>query len=167
MLLGSRARHKNAGLILGLAPALDALGLDLLVAGQAAAIFAAEGGVDAPNVRRLGAVSDHDLACLFSRALCLAFPSFTEGFGLPIVEAMALGCPVVSSDRASMPEVCGDAALMASPDDPGAWIAHIGALKASATLGDDLRGRGRRRAAAFSWASTARGYLDLIDGAFA
>ena len=167
LLLGSRARHKNAALILGLAPALDALGLDLLVAGQAAAIFAAERGADAPNVRRLGAVSDHDLALLFSRALCLAFPSFTEGFGLPIVEAMALGCPVVSSDRASMPEVCGDAALMAAPDDPGSWLAHFGALKASKTLEDDLRGRGRLRAAAYSWTATARGYLDLIDGAFA
>ena len=116
LLLGSRARHKNAGLVLGLAGALDRMGVDLLVAGSRAAIFAAERAADGPNIRALGPVTDDDLALLFSRALCLAFPSFTEGFGLPIVEAMALGCPVVSSDRASMPEVCGDAALMASPD---------------------------------------------------
>ncbi len=165
LLLGSRARHKNAELILGLAAAFDALGLDLLVAGGAASIFAAERRVEAANIRWLGAVSDDDLALLFSRALCLAFPSFTEGFGLPIVEAMALGCPVISSDRASMPEVCGDAALFAPPDDPGAWLAHVKALKDSATLRDDLRGRGRRQAATFSWAATADGYLKLFDEA--
>ena len=163
LLLGSRARHKNAGLVLGLADAFDALGLDLLVAGQGAGIFAAERAVATKNVRWLGAVSDDDLALLFSRALCLAFPSFTEGFGLPIVEAMALGCPVVSSDRASMPEVCGNAALMAAPDLPDAWLAHVRALKGSEALREDLRGRGRRQAAAFSWSATARGYLDLFD----
>ena len=163
LLLGSRARHKNIGLVLGLAEALDGLGLDLLVAGGGAGIFAAERLGDAPNLRWLGKVSDDDLALLFSRALCLAFPSFTEGFGLPILEAMALGCPVVSSDRASMPEVCGDAALMASPDDPAAWLAHVAALAASPALRDELRGRGRRQAARFSWAETARGYLDLLE----
>lgn len=167
LLLGSRARHKNAELILNLAGEFDALGLDLLVAGMASGIFAAERRIQAPNVRWLGAVSDDDLALLFSRSLCLAFPSFTEGFGLPIVEAMALGCPVVSSDRASMPEVCGDAALMAAPDDPQAWLAQISALKGSEALREDLRERGRRQAATFSWTSTARGYLDLFDGAAA
>lgn len=165
LLLGSRARHKNAALVLDLAGALDALDLDLLVAGSGAGIFAADRRVDSPNVRWLGKVSDDDLALLFSRALCLAFPSFTEGFGLPIVEAMALGCPVVSSDRASMPEVCGDAALMASPDDPGAWLAHVAALASSEGLRDELRERGRHQAKRFSWADTARGYLALFEGA--
>ena len=165
LLLGSRARHKNAGLILGLAGALDDLGLDLLVAGGGAGIFAADRLGDGPNVRWLGKVSDDDLALLFSRALCLAFPSFTEGFGLPILEAMALGCPVISSDRASMPEVCGDAALMAAPDDPAAWLAHVAALASSESLRDELRVRGRHQAALFSWTATARGYLDLFEAA--
>jgi glycosyltransferase involved in cell wall biosynthesis len=162
LLLGSRARHKNAALVLGLAERLEGLGLDLLVAGGTADIFAGEGLSGGPNVRFLGKVSDDDLALLFSRALCLAFPSITEGFGLPIVEAMALGCPVVSSDRASMPEVCGSAALMAAPDDPRAWLAHIAALSGSCALRDDLRGRGREQAASFSWSDTARGYVDLF-----
>lgn len=165
LLLGSRARHKNAALMLGLAGALDAMGLDLLVAGSRASIFAADRHVEAANVRWLGGVSDDDLALLFSRALCLTFPSFTEGFGLPILEAMALGCPVISSDRASMPEVCGDAALMAAPDDPEAWRAQVALLAASETLREELRGRGRLQAAKYSWTATARGYLDLFDGA--
>ena len=163
LLLGSRARHKNAALVLGLADVLDGLGLDLLIAGGGSAIFAAEGATGAPNVRLLGHVSDDDLALLLSRALCLAFPSFTEGFGLPVVEAMALGCPVVSSDRASLSEVCGDAALLASPTDPPGWVRHFKALATSPDLRDDLRGRGRGHVQRFSWHETARGYLELSE----
>ena len=167
LLLGSRARHKNARLVLGLADALDAMGLDLLVAGGSAAIFAGDDG-EAPgaklrNVRYLGRVSDDDLALLFSRALCLAFPSFTEGFGLPILEAMALGCPVISSNSASMPEVCGDAALMAAPDDPSEWIKHFRSLAGSEDLREELRERGRRQAGKFSWSKTAKDYIELMD----
>ncbi len=160
--LGSRARHKNLALLLGLAPALDALGLDVLVAGGGGAVFAGVAEMLHPNVRRLGAVTDDDLALLMDRALCLAFPSLTEGFGLPIVEAMARGCPVVSSDRASMPEICGDAALMAAPDAPDAWLAHVAALRDSPALRADLAGRGRDRVKLFSWAATAEGYRALM-----
>ncbi|MDX7950399.1 glycosyltransferase family 1 protein [Lichenihabitans sp. Uapishka_5] len=164
LLLGSRARHKNAGLLMRLAPALDARGLDLVVAGGSAPIFAAEpDGPEPRNLHRLGAVSDGALATLLSRALCLAFPSWTEGFGLPIVEAMALGCPVVASNRASMPEVCGTAALMAPPDDPAAWLAALGALQDSATLRTELSGRGAEQVRRFRWTETARGYLDLLE----
>ncbi len=160
--LGSRARHKNLSLLVGLAPELDALGLDLLVAGGGAGIFAAHAQGTAPNVRHLGTVTDDDLALLMGRATCLAFPSLTEGFGLPIVEAMALGCPVVSSDRASMPEVCGDAALMASPEDPAAWRDAFSRLASSPSLGRELADRGRQQVRRFSWDATARGYLDAM-----
>ncbi len=163
LLLGSRAKHKNADLILGLADALDARGLDLVVAGGQAGIFAALAESHAANIRWLGVVSDDDLALLFSTALCLAFPSFTEGFGLPIVEAMALGCPVVSSDRASMPEICGSAALLASPTDASAWLAHITRLRDSVDLRQDLVGRGHQQVRLYSWAASARGYLDMFD----
>ena len=165
--LGSRARHKNLALLLGLAPALDAMGLDLLVAGGGGAIYAGIAEARHPNVRRLGTVSDDDLALLMDRALCLAFPSFTEGFGLPIVEAMARGCPVVSSDRASMPEICGDAALMAAPDAPHAWLAHVTALHGSPALSADLAGRGRDRVKLFSWTATAQGYRALMANSIA
>jgi glycosyltransferase involved in cell wall biosynthesis len=161
LILGSRAWHKNIALILGLAERLDALGVEILVAGGDGGIFAGTEAVQAANIRRLGRVSDDDLALLFGRALCLAFPSLTEGFGLPVLEAMALGCPVVSSDRSSLPEICGDAALMASPDDPDAWLRHITALAGSSALRVDLRGRGRIQAARYSWDRTAAGYADL------
>ena len=162
LLLGSRARHKNAGLILGLSDVLDGLGLDLFIAGGQSGIFVSTEGAAKPNLRWLGVVSDDDLALLLNNALCLAFPSFTEGFGLPIVEAMALGCPVVSSDRASLPEVCGSAALLASPEAPERWVVHFQNLAGSANLRGELRERGLAQARRYSWMASARGYLDLF-----
>lgn len=163
--LGSQARHKNLKLLAQIAPALAERGIDILLAGGHELIFAAGPGdapVSAPNLIHIGQVSDHDLAWLMDRALCLAFPSWTEGFGLPVVEAMARGCPVICSDRASLPEVCGDAALLASPADPAAWIDRIAVLAESPCLQSDLAGRGEEQARHFSWAATAAGYLDLM-----
>jgi glycosyltransferase involved in cell wall biosynthesis len=161
--LGSRARHKNISLVIDIAPTLHEQGIDVIVAGGGEGIFTPEALNGQPNVHFSGRVSDDDLAYLLDRALCLVFPSLTEGFGLPIVEAMARGCPVVASNCASMPEVCGDAALLASPFDREEWVRHIGALQRSAALRDDLTSRGREQVRQFSWHSTATGYLDLLE----
>ena len=161
--LGSRARHKNLGLLLRLAPELAALGIDLVVAGGQANIYAQEDLQDADNVKQLGVVTDHDLAYLMERALCLAFPSLTEGFGLPVLEAMARGCPVVSTDRASLPEICGDAALLAAPDQPHAWMTHMRHLAETPGLRAELMERGRAQAARFTWVASAQGYMDLMS----
>ncbi len=162
--IGSRARHKNLQLLAGLAPELDAIGLDVVIAGGGAGIFAPATLAAAPNLRVSdGPLSDHDLAFLMDHALCLAFPSWTEGFGLPIIEAMARGCPVVSSDRASMPEICGEAALFAAPDDPQAWLRQIAALAGSGTLRAEMAGRGHARVKLFTWHGTAAGYRALLD----
>lgn len=161
--VGSRARHKNLKLLGAIAPSLAAQGIDVVVAGGGGAIFATHDEAAPEGVIEVGRVEDADLAWLMDRALCLAFPSYTEGFGLPIIEAMARGCPVVSSDRASMPEVCGDAALMASPDDPAGWVRAITSIAGSGTLRQDLVGRGRDNVARFRWSDSADGYLDLLN----
>lgn len=160
--LGSRARHKNLQLLFKIAPELAEMNLGIVIAGGGSDIFASETLSTAPNLKVVGYVTDHDLAYLMDCALCLLFPSWTEGFGLPIVEAMARGCAVVSSDRASMPEVCGNAALMASPDDPAAWVNEVRRLNNSAALREDLTERGRERLPLFSWVNSAAGYLDLM-----
>lgn len=163
LLLGSRAQHKNAAFILRQAAELDAMGLDLVVAGGSADIFAQTAAVEASNIHYLGFVTDDDLALLYAHALCLAFPSRSEGFGIPLVEAMALGCPIVSSDRSCMPEICGDATLLADPDDAPAWQGHFRALVQSAGLREDLRARGLERVKLFSWQSSAQAYLGLLS----
>lgn len=172
VIVGSRAPHKNIGLITGLADKLKAAGLRLAVAGLGEQqVFATDSmsRVASDNVTWLGRLSDDELADLLRNALCLAFPSFVEGFGLPALEAMALGCPVVVSDRASLPEICADAALYASPDDGSQWLAHFIRLQNDEELRAALIKRGSERARLFSWNQSAEKYLLAMaaaDGVF-
>jgi glycosyltransferase involved in cell wall biosynthesis len=162
--LGSQAKHKNVEMLFSIAPALDASGVDLLIAGGAAAIFSAISPANhAPNIVHLGFVSDDDLAALFKHALCFAFPSLTEGFGLPVLEALALGCPVVASDIPALREVAGDSALYADPELPASWLARISDLKGQKGLCVELREKGPQRARLFSWTAGAQAYLDLLS----
>ena len=161
--LGSRAPHKNVGMLFSIAQELDALGLDLLVAGTSMSIFSTPDTPPLPpNVHILGFVTDDDLAYLYQNALCFAFPSLTEGFGLPALEALAFGCPVVASNTTSLPEICGEAALYADPRSPRAWLNQINRLRTQPETVQNLRAEGARQVERFSWARSARLYLDLI-----
>jgi glycosyltransferase involved in cell wall biosynthesis len=116
-----------------------------------------------------GFVEDEDLVRLYSGADCFVFPSFAEGFGLPVLEAMACGAPVVTSDRSSLPEVAGDAAILVDPDEPEAIAAGIRRVLASPERAARLRARGLERAAGFSWRAcaerTAAVYRELVAAA--
>jgi glycosyltransferase involved in cell wall biosynthesis len=108
--------------------------------------------------------SDGTVAWLYSRAVALVYPSIYEGFGLPPLEAMANGCPVIASDAASIPEVVGDAAVLVDPNDSGAFAAAIAGLDADAEQRERLVARGRERAEAFTWASTVDLTLQVYEG---
>ena len=106
-------------------------------------------------VRFLGRVPDADLPALYASALAFAFPSKHEGFGLPPLEAMASGTPVIAADATSLPEVIGDAGLLVSAGDVNAWSAALERLVLDGGLRRSLAGKGLSRARAFTWKRTA------------
>lgn len=107
------------------------------------------------DIEVLGYVSDGRLAELYARASIFAFPSLDEGFGLPVLEAMACGVAVLTSARGALAEVAGDAAMLVDPGDTEAIAGGLLALTQDPVLRDDLAARGRQRAAAFSWERAA------------
>ncbi len=113
------------------------------------------------RVRLLGRVTQEDLAGLYGHARLLAYPSLAEGFGLPVLEAMASGCPVVTSDRSSLPEVAGDAAVFVDPESVEAIVEGIRRVWEDDVLAADLTARGRARARLFSWQRAARLTADV------
>jgi glycosyltransferase involved in cell wall biosynthesis len=121
-------------------------------------------GIDG-DVRFLGWTSDADVEGLFALASVFAYPSLYEGFGLPVLEAMARGVPVACSDRSSLPEVAGDAALMFDPADPAAIARAVNRLLGDSELAAELIRKGRRRAAGYSWERTALGTLAAYERA--
>jgi glycosyltransferase involved in cell wall biosynthesis len=109
----------------------------------------------AEDVRITGYLALHDLAALYSGASVFVLPSLYEGFGLPPLEAMACGAPVIVSNGGSLPEVVGDAAIVLSPDDAEGFRREIARVLASPGLARELKEKGFRRAAGFSWDRTA------------
>jgi glycosyltransferase involved in cell wall biosynthesis len=164
VLLGSVVPHKNVNLLLRSAKKLASHGLKLAVVGgiNRKVFHGAELEAGADGVVWLGSISDDELAALLQECLCLAFPSLGEGFGLPPLEAMALGCPVVVSDRTSLPEVGGDAVLYASADDPDQWLERFLALRADQGLRERQVARGKNRVDRFQWRVSAQLYLEAM-----
>ncbi|HXF96316.1 MAG TPA: glycosyltransferase family 1 protein [Gemmatimonadales bacterium] len=114
-------------------------------------------------VRFLGYVSREDLVVLYGMARLLAYPSLYEGFGLPVVEAMACGCPVLTSNVSALPEVTGDAGWLVDPGSVEEIAEGIAALWSDAELRRTLAARGRARARCFSWERTARETAAVYD----
>jgi glycosyltransferase involved in cell wall biosynthesis len=110
----------------------------------------------ASHIRVLGFVSDDDLPALYSASAAFLYPSRYEGFGLPPLEAMACGVPVVASNRSSMPEVVGDGGVLVDPDDIDAMVTAVASLLRNPSARQEWRRRAVKRAAEFSWERTAR-----------
>jgi glycosyltransferase involved in cell wall biosynthesis len=167
--VGNRKPHKN------LVAAVEVLSrlasewtdLKLVVAGKAfdgaeqVTARAEELGVRS-RVIEIQEPGDVELRSLYRNCTALLFPSLYEGFGLPVLEAMACGAPVIASTRASIPEVAGDAAILADPHDHDAMAQGVRRLLLDHSFRAELIQRGLRRAAEFRWSSTAEKVTDLI-----
>lgn len=123
------------------------------------------------SINVLGYVTDRQLGELYAKASIFAFPSLDEGFGMPVLDAMASGVPVLSSRRSALPEVCGDAALLVDPTDSDAIAEGLTRLAADCDLRKELRARGLLRAQEFTWANAAAQtwevYRELLGSALA
>lgn len=166
--LGRKQKYKNLELVLEISRPLDEMGIDIYMAGDLdAATLRAYTREKPQNLRLLGRISDDDFARALSHALCLILPSRIEGFGLPAIEAMKIGCPVIASSAPALPEVCGDAALLVDPDDGPGWVSAIYDVRTNLQLRRALVDTGYSRARSYSWRRIGELYLKLmarIDG---
>jgi glycosyltransferase involved in cell wall biosynthesis len=160
--------HKNIGLLLKAFsdPALSELRL-VLVGAEDRSRFEAEGYSVPRNVSFAGRVDDGELRALFESALCVAFPSITEGFGLPPLEGMLLGCPAVMAPCGALPEIGGNAALFASPDDPGQWVSVLSKLAIDRGTWEQYSVAGRERASLFTWRRAGESLMEVIKSVVA
>jgi glycosyltransferase involved in cell wall biosynthesis len=153
--VASRTARKNLGALEESGRRLRAAGMDLVAAGGDRPQFRAsqDGG---SAVRELGHVPDQHLPGLYAGAACFVLPSLYEGFGLPCLEAMACGAPVVASDATALPETCGGAAVLVDPRDPAAIADAV-----ERAIGDErLAAAGVARASGFTWDDT----VSRVDG---
>lgn len=163
LVVGTGAAHKGLDALRGAAALLGARGMALAVVGGAdPTVFRSRFDGTGDAVRPLGRQSDAALRALYENALCLLFPSRYEGFGLPPLEAMWCGCPVIASRAGAVPEVCADAALWFDAAVPEDLALQLARLMDEPGLRDALVARGRDRAAGYSWAHAARALLRLI-----
>ncbi len=146
----------------------DLAGVDLVLAGQIGWLA----GEIIATVRRLGLearvhfpgyVPQGDLPALLSAAECFVMPSLYEGFGLPVLEAMACGTPVVCSAASSLPEVAADAALLVGPHDTSGWAEAMGRVLDDPALAASLSARGLARARRFTWTAAAQATMEVYS----
>jgi glycosyltransferase involved in cell wall biosynthesis len=160
--IGTLEPRKGIGTLLAALAVPGAPTLPVVLAGQPGwghldpAELASNAGLDPVRVRVLGRITDPELAVVLHRAAVLAAPSLAEGFGLPVLEAMAAGVPVVHSDAPALVEVAGGAGVTVPRGDPGALATALRAVLSDARKARAMTAAGRRRAEQFSWERTAR-----------
>jgi len=161
--VSSMSPNKNFRSIIRAIEMLGETDFDIVIAGGTnPKVFGSSDPLDLSDYRYLGYVNDSELRALYESADCFIYPSFYEGFGLPPLEAMASGCPVIVSDAASLPEVCGDAALYCDPRSPKNIAEKIRQLMDDPDLRERLRAKGLKRAKQFTWEKCARETIAVI-----
>jgi glycosyltransferase involved in cell wall biosynthesis len=161
------ATYKNFRLVLEAISLLGNPPFDVAIAGGAnSRVYGDPGLLNSERVKWLGYVSDSELRSLYESAMCFVFPSLYEGFGIPPLEAMYCGCPVLASKAASIPEVCGDAALYFDPHDANELAILLMCSANDSDLCADLAKKGHARSTQFSWDRSARQIIAAIPEQF-
>lgn len=161
--LANTQAHKNIPILLDAFADPRLADLTLVLFGSASRADFERLGASVPaNVHFTGRIDDDALAGLMTHAAAFACPSTTEGFGLPPLEAMMLGCPAIIAPCGALPEVCGDAALTADPHDAAAWVHQIRALTDDPALAARMKTIGRARAETFTWDKAARKLAEVL-----
>jgi glycosyltransferase involved in cell wall biosynthesis len=165
--VGSLSPRKNFLRLIDTVKILDDPEIELVVAGGInSKVFSDIDLQPSDRIRYLGRVGDEELKALYSNAFCFAFPSLYEGFGLPPLEAMSCGCPVVAGNSTSIPEVCGEAALYCDPNDSGDIAEKIRSLSTDDCLRKRLISKGIERAALYTWNSCGRTVWSAVERLF-
>lgn len=156
--------NKNIRLVTDALQFLNDVDLDLVtVGGTNLKVFSEPRISRNRRVHELGYVSDSQLRALYENALCFVFPSLYEGFGIPPLEAMACGCPVIVAKTSALPESCGNAALYCDPRDPHDLAAKLRSVLEDEQLRDRLRRAGHARVEQFSWETCARKVYTVVQ----
>ena len=167
--VGNAYPHKNIQLLLNLARSLkkESSDMNIVLVGQED-YFAQKIRSDIEQeklgsyITHRGFVSEETLTDLYCNALAYVFPSYEEGFGLPGLEAMSYGLPVIASSASCLPEIYGNAALYASPNEPTAWLEIVKKVRYDTVLQEDMRKKGLARVKQFDWTAGAKETLDIL-----
>jgi glycosyltransferase involved in cell wall biosynthesis len=163
--VGNHSPNKNFAGVIKAATLLENEDVKVVAAGGGNSRVFAAADLSGPNLVLAGYVTDGELRALYEHALCFVYPSFYEGFGIPPLEAMHCGCPVVVSNTSAIPEICGEAALYCDPADPADIARQIRRVINSTALRSELRQAGQLRTRQFTWARAAQQLEEILTDA--
>jgi glycosyltransferase involved in cell wall biosynthesis len=155
--------NKNFSSIIEAMELLNDINFSVVIAGKKSQIFNQSDSKYLDKATYVGFVTDQQLKSLYRHASCFIFPSFYEGFGLPPLEAMVCGCPVIVSKSAALPEICGDSAIYCDPKNPRDIAIKVREILESKSLEEDQRLKGYQHSKKFSWNTAAIKTFDLIS----